>query len=427
MIYIDKGKLEVDVTGNKSLALMQKAIRQYKIQEVQIFYNQDKGDMSIFAESLQYNVVLCLQMSKMDVMGSIVQDEQASSEQKSDQKVQEGDYNPVNISEGEEEYDIFNIPEEYDVLFGEDAWIEVGTLDTLSTIINKEDTILRFSTESSLVEILSISRCILEVDEEEITISGTISKFRLPKLSTEVEIEDLEAITEIKYYDELDTTATIIANTLTKMEVPLGLQFIGISRGKIYSHSDRIIIDKSTWVTEDSYILNMQSLHWLKTLTVVSNERIYIKQEQGNFLTTNIKVMGISFKSVSPNIEVIESILTLLNESNVTRLGTIKDLKMIKLLDKISANKDGIVNIVSDDKGTCYVKKGNNIAILETIHNFKSNVDFLVNIKELEIAFNASGEKSPGLGLIKENDTDNLILYGLQTVIIPCIDNTKPV
>ena len=149
----------------------------------------------------------------------------------------------------------------------------------------------------------------------------------MPKLSTEVEIEDLEAITEIKYYDELDTTATIIANTLTKMEVPLGLQFIGISRGKIYSHSDRIIIDKSTWVTEDSYILNMQSLHWLKTLTVVSNERIYIKQEQGNFLTTNIKVMGISFKSVSPNIEVIESILTLLNESNVTRLGTIKDLK----------------------------------------------------------------------------------------------------
>ena len=65
-------------------------------------------------------------------------------------------------------------------------------------------------------------------------------------------------------------------------------------------------------------------------------------------------------------------------------------------------------------------KKDGNIVMVSAVHGFRSNVSIVINLNELEAAVRASGKPNPALGLLRENNTDNLILYGIQKVLIPC-------
>ena len=386
----------MDLVSNKGLQLLQKVIRQYKITEVQFLYKTNSGELNLFAESLQYNIFINLELSQIDLIGKKVA--------------------PV---KKKKEIDIFNVTEEDEEELLEDLSFSEDIIDVIAGE-REEETVLRFSTESSIVEIMTLAKCTVEASEEGIRINSDKSMFRLPYLSTIISIEDLQELKDVNYVDELDTSGVVIANTLNKLDVPLSMQFIGIKDGKIYTHSDRVIIEKTSWVTKHSYILNMQSISLLKMLTIFQGESIFINQQSDNFLTTHIKVSNIVFKSVSSNIEVIESILTLLNESSVTKVGTILDYSIIRVLDKVSPSKDSIVEIISDDKGNCMAKKDGNIVMVSAVHGFRSNVSITINLDELEAAVRASGKPNPALGLLRENNTDNLILYGIQKVLIPC-------
>ena len=386
----------MDLVSNKGLQLLQKVIKQYKITEVQFLYKTNSGELNLFAESLQYNIFINLELSQIDLIGKKV----ATLKKK-------------------KEIDIFNVTEEDEEELLDDLSFSEDIIDVIAGE-REEETVLRFSTESSIVEIMTLAKCTVEASEEGIGINSDKSMFRLPYLSTIISIEDLQELKDVNYVDELDTSGVVIANTLNKLDVPLSMQFIGIKDGKIYTHSDRVIIEKTSWVTKHSYILNMQSISLLKMLTIFQGESIFINQQSDNFLTTHIKVSNIVFKSVSSNIEVIESILTLLNESNVTKVGTILDYSIIRVLDKVSPSKDNIVEIISDDKGNCMAKKDGNIVMVSAVHGFRSNVSIVINLNELEAAVRASGKPNPALGLLRENNTDNLILYGIQKVLIPC-------
>ena len=386
----------MDLVSNKGLQLLQKVIKQYKITEVQFLYKTNSGELNLFAESLQYNIFINLELSQIDLIGR----KEASVKKK-------------------KEIDIFNVTEEDEEELLDDLSFSEDIIDVIAGE-REEETVLRFSTESSIVEIMTLAKCTVEASEEGIGINSDKSMFRLPYLSTIISIEDLQELKDVNYVDELDTSGVVIANTLNKLDVPLSMQFIGIKDGKIYTHSDRVIIEKTSWVTKHSYILNMQSISLLKMLTIFQGESIFINQQSDNFLTTHIKVSNIVFKSVSSNIEVIESILTLLNESNVTKVGTILDYSIIRVLDKVSPSKDNIVEIISDDKGNCMAKKDGNIVMVSAVHGFRSNVSIVINLNELEAAVRASGKPNPALGLLRENNTDNLILYGIQKVLIPC-------
>ena len=396
MRYVQNGSIEMDLVSNKGLQLLQKVIKQYKITEVQFLYKTNSGELNLFAESLQYNIFINLELSQIDLIGRKV--------------------TQVNKKK---EIDIFNVTEEDEEELLDDLSFSEDIIDVIAGE-REEETVLRFSTESSIVEIMTLAKCTVEASEEGIRINSDKSMFRLPYLSTIISIEDLQELKDVNYVDELDTSGVVIANTLNKLEVPLSMQFIGIKDGKIYTHSDRVIIEKTSWVTKHSYILNMQSISLLKMLTIFQGESIFINQQSDNFLTTHIKVSNIVFKSVSSNIEVIESILTLLNESNVTKVGTILDYSIIRVLDKVSPSKDNIVEIISDDKGNCMAKKDGNIVMVSAVHGFRSNVSIVINLNELEAAVRASGKPNPALGLLRENNTDNLILYGIQKVLIPC-------
>ena len=386
----------MDLVSNKGLQLLQKVIKQYKITEVQFLYKTNSGELNLFAESLQYNIFINLELSQIDLIGK----KEAPVKKK-------------------KEIDIFNVTEEDEEELLDDLSFSEDIIDVIAGE-REEETVLRFSTESSIVEIMALAKCTVEASEEGIGINSDKSMFRLPYLSTIISIEDLQELKDVNYVDELDTSGVVIANTLNKLDVPLSMQFIGIKDGKIYTHSDRVIIEKTSWVTKHSYILNMQSISLLKMLTIFQGESIFINQQSENFLTTHIKVSNIVFKSVSSNIEVIESILTLLNESNVTKVGTILDYSIIRVLDKVSPSKDNIVEIISDDKGNCMAKKDGNIVMVSAVHGFRSNVSIVINLNELEAAVRASGKPNPALGLLRENNTDNLILYGIQKVLIPC-------
>ena len=386
----------MDLVSNKGLQLLQKVIKQYKITEVQFLYKTNSGELNLFAESLQYNIFINLELSQIDLIGK----KEAPVKKK-------------------KEIDIFNVTEEDEEELLDDLSFSEDIIDVIAGE-REEETVLRFSTESSIVEIMALAKCTVEASEEGIGINSDKSMFRLPYLSTIISIEDLQELKDVNYVDELDTSGVVIANTLNKLDVPLSMQFIGIKDGKIYTHSDRVIIEKTSWVTKHSYILNMQSISLLKMLTIFQGESIFINQQSENFLTTHIKVSNIVFKSVSSNIEVIESILTLLNESNVTKVGTILDYSIIRVLDKVSPSKDNIVEIISDDKGNCMAKKDGNIVMVSAVHGFRSNVSIVINLNELEAAVRASGKSNPALGLLRENNTDNLILYGIQKVLIPC-------
>ena len=386
----------MDLVSNKGLQLLQKVIKQYKITEVQFLYKTNSGELNLFAESLQYNIFINLELSQIDLIGK----KEAPVKKK-------------------KEIDIFNVTEEDEEELLDDLSFSEDIIDVIAGE-REEETVLRFSTESSIVEIITLAKCTVEASEEGIGINSDKSMFRLPYLSTIISIEDLQELKDVNYVDELDTSGVVIANTLNKLDVPLSMQFIGIKDGKIYTHSDRVIIEKTSWVTKHSYILNMQSISLLKMLTIFQGESIFINQQSDNFLTTHIKVSNIVFKSVSSNIEVIESILTLLNESNVTKVGTILDYSIIRVLDKVSPSKDNIVEIISDDKGNCMAKKDGNIVMVSAVHGFRSNVSIVINLNELEAAVRASGKPNPALGLLRENNTDNLILYGIQKVLIPC-------
>ena len=386
----------MDLVSNKGLQLLQKLIKQYKITEVQFLYKTNSGELNLFAESLQYNIFINLELSQIDLIGK----KEATVKKK-------------------KEIDIFNVTEEDEEELLDDLSFSEDIIDVIAGE-REEETVLRFSTESSIVEIMALAKCTVESSEEGIGINSDKSMFRLPYLSTIISIEDLQELKDVNYVDELDTSGVVIANTLNKLDVPLSMQFIGIKDGKIYTHSDRVIIEKTSWVTKHSYILNMQSISLLKMLTIFQGESIFINQQSENFLTTHIKVSNIVFKSVSSNIEVIESILTLLNESNVTKVGTILDYSIIRVLDKVSPSKDNIVEIISDDKGNCMAKKDGNIVMVSAVHGFRSNVSIVINLNELEAAVRASGKPNPALGLLRENNTDNLILYGIQKVLIPC-------
>ncbi len=386
----------MDLVSNKGLQLLQKVIRQYKITEVQFLYKTNSGELNLFAESLQYNIFINLELSQIDLIGK----KEAPVKKK-------------------KEIDIFNVTEEDEEELLDDLSFSEDIIDVIAGE-REEETVLRFSTESSIVEIMALAKCTVEASEEGIGINSDKSMFRLPYLSTIISIEDLQELKDVNYVDELDTSGVVIANTLNKLDVPLSMQFIGIKDGKIYTHSDRVIIEKTSWVTKHSYILNMQSISLLKMLTIFQGESIFINQQSENFLTTHIKVSNIVFKSVSSNIEVIESILTLLNESNVTKVGTILDYSIIRVLDKVSPSKDNIVEIISDDKGNCMAKKDGNIVMVSAVHGFRSNISIVINLNELEAAVRASGKPNPALGLLRENNTDNLILYGIQKVLIPC-------
>lgn len=396
MRYVQNGSIEMDLVSNKGLQLLQKVIRQYKITEVQFLYKTNSGELNLFAESLQYNIFINLELSQIDLIGK----KEAPVKKK-------------------KEIDIFNVTEEDEEELLDDLSFSEDIIDVIAGE-REEETVLRFSTESSIVEIMALAKCTVEASEEGIGINSDKSMFRLPYLSTIISIEDLQELKDVNYVDELDTSGVVIANTLNKLDVPLSMQFIGIKDGKIYTHSDRVIIEKTSWVTKHSYILNMQSISLLKMLTIFQGESIFINQQSDNFLTTHIKVSNIVFKSVSSNIEVIESILTLLNESNVTKVGTILDYSIIRVLDKVSPSKDNIVEIISDDKGNCMAKKDGNIVMVSAVHGFRSNVSIVINLNELEAAVRASGKPNPALGLLRENNTDNLILYGIQKVLIPC-------
>ena len=396
MRYVQNGSIEMDLVSNKGLQLLQKVIRQYKITEVQFLYKTNSGELNLFAESLQYNIFINLELSQIDLIGK----KEAPVKKK-------------------KEIDIFNVTEEDEEELLDDLSFSEDIIDVIAGE-REEETVLRFSTESSIVEIMALAKCTVEASEEGIGINSDKSMFRLPYLSTIISIEDLQELKDVNYVDELDTSGVVIANTLNKLDVPLSMQFIGIKDGKIYTHSDRVIIEKTSWVTKHSYILNMQSISLLKMLTIFQGESIFINQQSENFLTTHIKVSNIVFKSVSSNIEVIESILTLLNESNVTKVGTILDYSIIRVLDKVSPSKDNIVEIISDDKGNCMAKKDGNIVMVSAVHGFRSNVSIVINLNELEAAVRASGKPNPALGLLRENNTDNLILYGIQKVLIPC-------
>lgn len=396
MRYVQNGSIEMDLVSNKGLQLLQKVIRQYKITEVQFLYKTNSGELNLFAESLQYNIFINLELSQIDLIGK----KEAPVKKK-------------------KEIDIFNVTEEDEEELLDDLSFSEDIIDVIAGE-REEETVLRFSTESSIVEIMALAKCTVEASEEGIRINSDKSMFRLPYLSTIISIEDLQELKDVNYVDELDTSGVVIANTLNKLEVPLSMQFIGIKDGKIYTHSDRVIIEKTSWVTKHSYILNMQSISLLKMLTIFQGESIFINQQSDNFLTTHIKVSNIVFKSVSSNIEVIESILTLLNESSVTKVGTILDYSIIRVLDKVSPSKDNIVEIISDDKGNCMAKKDGNIVMVSAVHGFRSNVSIVINLNELEAAVRASGKSNPALGLLRENNTDNLILYGIQKVLIPC-------
>ena len=396
MRYVQNGSIEMDLVSNKGLQLLQKVIRQYKITEVQFLYKTNSGELNLFAESLQYNIFINLELSQIDLIGK----KEAPVKKK-------------------KEVDIFNVTEEDEEELLDDLSFSEDIIDVIAGE-REEETVLRFSTESSIVEIMALAKCTVEASEEGIGINSDKSMFRLPYLSTIISIEDLQELKDVNYVDELDTSGVVIANTLNKLDVPLSMQFIGIKDGKIYTHSDRVIIEKTSWVTKHSYILNMQSISLLKMLTIFQGESIFINQQSENFLTTHIKVSNIVFKSVSSNIEVIESILTLLNESNVTKVGTILDYSIIRVLDKVSPSKDNIVEIISDDKGNCMAKKDGNIVMVSAVHGFRSNVSIVINLNELEAAVRASGKPNPALGLLRENNTDNLILYGIQKVLIPC-------
>ena len=386
----------MDLVSNKGLQLLQKVIKQYKITEVQFLYKTNSGELNLFAESLQYNIFINLELSQIDLIGK----KEAPVKKK-------------------KEIDIFNVTEEDEEELLDDLSFSEDIIDVIAGE-REEETVLRFSTESSIVEIMALAKCTVEASEEGIGINSDKSMFRLPYLSTIISIEDLQELKDVNYVDELDTSGVVIANTLNKLDVPLSMQFIGIKDGKIYTHSDRVIIEKTSWVTKHSYILNMQSISLLKMLTIFQGESIFINQQSENFLTTHIKVSNIVFKSVSSNIEVIESILTLLNESNVTKVGTILDYSIIRVLDKVSPSKDNIVEIISDDKGNCMAKKDGNIVMVSAVHGFRSNISIVINLNELEAAVRASGKPNPALGLLRENNTDNLILYGIQKVLIPC-------
>ena len=386
----------MDLVSNKGLQLLQKVIRQYKITEVQFLYKTNSGELNLFAESLQYNIFINLELSQIDLIGK----KEAPVKKK-------------------KEIDIFNVTEEDEEELLDDLSFSEDIIDVIAGE-REEETVLRFSTESSIVEIMALAKCTVEASEEGIRINSDKSMFRLPYLSTIISIEDLQELKDVNYVDELDTSGVVIANTLNKLDVPLSMQFIGIKDGKIYTHSDRVIIEKTSWVTKHSYILNMQSISLLKMLTIFQGESLFINQQSENFLTTHIKVSNIVFKSVASNIEVIESILTLLNESNVTKVGTILDYSIIRVLDKVSPSKDNIVEIISDDKGNCMAKKDGNIVMVSAVHGFRSNVSIVINLNELEAAVRASGKPNPALGLLRENNTDNLILYGIQKVLIPC-------
>ena len=396
MRYVQNGSIEMDLVSNKGLQLLQKVIRQYKITEVQFLYKTNSGELNLFAESLQYNIFINLELSQIDLIGK----KEAPVKKK-------------------KEIDIFNVTEEDEEELLDDLSFSEDIIDVIAGE-REEETVLRFSTESSIVEIMALAKCTVEASEEGIGINSDKSMFRLPYLSTIISIEDLQELKDVNYVDELDTSGVVIANTLNKLDVPLSMQFIGIKDGKIYTHSDRVIIEKTSWVTKHSYILNMQSISLLKMLTIFQGESIFINQQSENFLTTHIKVSNIVFKSVSSNIEVIESILTLLNESNVTKVGTILDYSIIRVLDKVSPSKDNIVEIISDDKGNCMAKKDGNIVMVSAVHGFRSNVSIVINLNELEAAVRASGKPNPALGLLRESNTDNLILYGIQKVLIPC-------
>ena len=396
MRYVQNGSIEMDLVSNKGLQLLQKVIKQYKITEVQFLYKTNSGELNLFAESLQYNIFINLELSQIDLIGK----KEAPVKKK-------------------KEIDIFNVTEEDEEELLDDLSFSEDIIDVIAGE-REEETVLRFSTESSIVEIMALAKCTVEASEEGIGINSDKSMFRLPYLSTIISIEDLQELKDVNYVDELDTSGVVIANTLNKLDVPLSMQFIGIKDGKIYTHSDRVIIEKTSWVTKHSYILNMQSISLLKMLTIFQGESIFINQQSENFLTTHIKVSNIVFKSVSSNIEVIESILTLLNESNVTKVGTILDYSIIRVLDKVSPSKDNIVEIISDDKGNCMAKKDGNIVMVSAVHGFRSNVSIVINLNELEAAVRASGKPNPALGLLRENNTDNLILYGIQKVLIPC-------
>ena len=396
MRYVQNGSIEMDLVSNKGLQLLQKVIRQYKITEVQFLYKTNSGELNLFAESLQYNIFINLELSQIDLIGK----KEAPVKKK-------------------KEIDIFNVTEEDEEELLDDLSFSEDIIDVIAGE-REEETVLRFSTESSIVEIMALAKCTVEASEEGIGINSDKSMFRLPYLSTIISIEDLQELKDVNYVDELDTSGVVIANTLNKLDVPLSMQFIGIKDGKIYTHSDRVIIEKTSLLNKHYYILNMQSISLLKMLTIFQGESIFINQQSENFLTTHIKVSNIVFKSVSSNIEVIESILTLLNESNVTKVGTILDYSIIRVLDKVSPSKDNIVEIISDDKGNCMAKKDGNIVMVSAVHGFRSNVSIVINLNELEAAVRASGKPNPALGLLRENNTDNLILYGIQKVLIPC-------
>ena len=402
-MYVQSGKIELDLVGNKSMQLLQKIVHQNKITEVQVLYNITTGDLNLYVESLQYNIFLNVEFTKVDLMNK-------------------KDISKVNKNQQEEEIDIFNVTDDFEM---EEIIEDYLPEDGLTTLLSRKaegDTILRFSTESSIVEIMTLSPCTINVSDTNIVIEGLKSKFQLPFLSTEITMEDIQELRDVEYPDELDTTGVVIANTLSKLNVPLSMQFIGIKDGKIYTHSDRIIIEKNSWKTKYPYILNMQSIFLLKLLSIFQGERIFISQMSDNFLTTHIRITNVTFKSVSANIEVIDSILTLLNETSVLKIGTIMDYQIMRILNQVSSTKDGIINITSNDKGMCIAKKEGNIVLVSTANGFRSNIDITVNLEELETAIKASGKPNPSLGLIRESGTENLMVSGLQKVLIPCIE-----
>ena len=62
----------MDLVSNKGLQLLQKVIRQYKITEVQFLYKTNSGELNLFAESLQYNIFINLELSQIDLIGKKV-------------------------------------------------------------------------------------------------------------------------------------------------------------------------------------------------------------------------------------------------------------------------------------------------------------------------------------------------------------------
>ena len=192
-MYVQSGKIELDLVGNKSMQLLQKIVHQNKITEVQVLYNITTGDLNLYVESLQYNIFLNVEFTKVDLMNK-------------------KDISKVNKNQQEEEIDIFNVTDDFEM---EEIIEDYLPEDGLTTLLSRKaegDTILRFSTESSIVEIMTLSPCTINVSDTNIVIEGLKSKFQLPFLSTEITMEDIQELRDVEYPDELDTTGVVIAN-----------------------------------------------------------------------------------------------------------------------------------------------------------------------------------------------------------------------